>query len=556
MANTGEQVRILNQDILPDGLHFPIIGKDENNRLAAFDEEGNKLKGISDVGDLLLKTLVTVEAAEEVHQDGSDATIAGMQARLDEMEKRLRRAEGKGAGTSGNQNDDPGIEALIQQKVDERTSELSDRLDKLEKERDELSGKVAGLETELDHLKRLNQAGFRLGEAVGLQDADDEEWYYRDYEILGISDDDKIRIKNTETGEEDEVERDRLLHEHQLADEDEEEDLEESEFNPDDEVALRQKDGKYKPGYKVMAETDDDDEGLIEVRNEATGHTHKVHPSLLKKTSDLNPDETTQAIPDRQPYTPRESLLRRIRNATPWAAESRDWYVDDRGPYYLDDDGREVYVDREEVRGRNIGAATLVAGGVVGIAAWELIGERILGIGEGSSHSLKEVVHEQAIENARLNGINNHLSAVNDHLTAVDKDITAVNSHLSAVDKHIHNELWHDHKHELRKITAYGNALEHLERREQSGVSGFRDHLHGTGAYWSFRYPWDWAANKVGVLKAENWLHSLASKAAAHGHKVRWIFNGYEPNGSRREILQVDGTTNTQKVLSIVNQYR
>jgi hypothetical protein len=94
-------------------------------------------------------------------------------------------------------------------------------------------------------------------------------------------------------------------------------------------------------------------------------------------------------------------------------------------------------------------------------------------------------------------------------------------------------------------------GLKHHEAREAvSGVSATPSGSRG------FEFPWNWAKDQYGANRAERMLHVLGERAMRHGHSVSWFLHGFLPNGARREIMMVDGTTNTQSVVGVISQYR
>lgn len=119
-------------------------------------------------------------------------------------------------------------------------------------------------------------------------------------------------------------------------------------------------------------------------------------------------------------------------------------------------------------------------------------------------------------------------------------------------------------EHMQTKILAQNHSLIEGLRGQVSGVTvqlqEIKEKLKSTGAsklfdFSRFQYPWDWA-RQVAPANPEGYLHYLGDRAVKHGHRVVWIKQGFLGNGNLKEILQVDGTTNTQKVLQIISQYR
>lgn len=67
----------------------------------------------------------------------------------------------------------------------------------------------------------------------------------------------------------------------------------------------------------------------------------------------------------------------------------------------------------------------------------------------------------------------------------------------------------------------------------------------------SYQYPWNWAAKKYGPTQAEKQLKILSQRAAKKGHIIKW-----HTTSSGKEMLEVDGTTNPQRVLQVITQYK
>lgn len=445
MANVVESVRITDKARVPEELaEFEGLAKDEHNKLVGVDEAGNT-RIITGLGDLVMKMALETGVAEEVEPE-------------DELTQLT-----------------PEIRALVEGLVKEQTTDLTKRLDTVEKERDELNKKIEELEAQLSEAASRGLNGFEIR----------------------------------------------------------------------DEVELKQADGEFKPGFKVVGFDQEGDQEYILVKDEETRLITSVQPSNIKKIegSDpvadpviLDPPADPIASPaDRRRAEVKQPLTSRIRSRFFGGPGPREYYIDDGGRYYVIEDDQEVYVDPPT--DKLIGAVAV--GAVVGVAIWELVGERIFGFGEGGSHQLKEVINNQAIEINKLNGVNEHLTSVN---------------------QHIHRELWHGHSHDLRAIHGLHNQIARDHAQEIHTINGLKKRINESNsvvAYKAaFRYPWDWATYKVGNLRAETWLHTLATRAAQHGHKVRWFSDGFLPNGAKKEILQIDGTTNTSSVVRVLNQYQ
>ena len=64
------------------------------------------------------------------------------------------------------------------------------------------------------------------------------------------------------------------------------------------------------------------------------------------------------------------------------------------------------------------------------------------------------------------------------------------------------------------------------------------------------KYPWDWAADQFGENNAISKLYELADAAAQNGHNIQW--HGYGDT----QWLSIDGKSDTQSVLEILNNYK
>ena len=63
------------------------------------------------------------------------------------------------------------------------------------------------------------------------------------------------------------------------------------------------------------------------------------------------------------------------------------------------------------------------------------------------------------------------------------------------------------------------------------------------------KYPWDWAVDQFGENNAVSKLYELADAAAQDGHNIQW--HGY----GETQWLSIDGKSDTQSVLEILNKY-
>jgi hypothetical protein len=261
MADAVEQIRFKNKQALPDELKdYDGLGRDEKNRLALFDEGGNPVKGVRDVGDLLMKTLINLNHAEELDSSDEKNDFARLNQRINELEKQLKKAEKRGAKPDDDK-EDPDLDARIQRIVDEQTKDLREKLARYEEGVD----------------------GFRIGDSVGWAT---EEGNYDSYDlgyiVVGYTDEGKINIKDLESGDiAYDIEPSELEHEDEL-DKDEEKSLQ---F--DDKVGVKEN-GKYRKGYTVISKNEKN--GKFIVKNEV-GILEEYDESNLKNEDDINDDE-------------------------------------------------------------------------------------------------------------------------------------------------------------------------------------------------------------------------------------------------------------------------
>jgi hypothetical protein len=499
---------------LPDDLaHYTGLAIDRGRGLHGLDAEGNPDKKMSDLGHVLTGILVKLEFLEPDNVETTAPVgmspelvrvleeLKKLDQRLDKFEQRLAKLEAAAGiktdqGTSG-ETITPTIQEAINQAVAEQTADLQKQLEEKDSHHKTDQEKIEQLEAEIKRLK---------GEPDPIVKEDDPALE----EVGG--------------------------------------------FRRGDEVVFDLGNSKYEPGYNVVGFATENNHPIILIQKLTDKEPKKVGEASIKKRTEVKDEDLVGAdLPPDKTTTP---LGRRVDVKRPWyyrygrRGPEHEYYQrdDDRRYYYVGENGEPVYVDEREVYGRDrgIGAVALAGAAVGGAILWELIGEKIFGIGEGSSHHLKQVIndqtaviHNQGVEINKLNKANQQLNTVTGYLRhAHDHDRRMIEG--------LHNQVHRAVKHEDRLIEQLHAEVARDHAQEMKGISGLHDRLQNTGAYWGLRYPWDWAANKVGTLKAEGWLHTLAGRAADKGHKVVWLHN----NG--REILQVDGTTNTQKVIQTI----
>jgi|GEM_PF-5410993 len=291
-------------------------------------------------------------------------------------------------------------------------------------------------------------------------------------------------------------------------------------FKKDDAVGIRNGD-KYIVGFSVAGFTEPDAAGKRDIRiRDADGKEHSVDPSVLKKRGEIR-DGEIQNVPPlvRQKVDYREPVSVRLRRRLSGEPEPAEYYQDEEGRHYYLVDDEPVYVDeRRDAAGAvvlAVGAAAL--GGLIGYTLANKSG------GHNYSSDFSEIINQ------------------NSGLKQQVHDLSLQNAHELRALHGLHSEIARDHTQEMKKIGE-------LQKEINGGSGGFKEHIQNSGAYWGMRYPWDWAANKVGAYRAEGWLHTLASKAAAHGHHIRWF-----TNSAGKEILQVDGRTDTSYVVKAIS---
>lgn len=218
--------------------------------------------------------------------------------------------------------------------------------------------------------------------------------------------------------------------------------------------------------------------------------------------------------------------------------------VDENGRHYRIVEEEIVYTDPENNRGMAAALLALGAAAVSGLVVYELT----KGGGHVDSHQLNQIL-------AQDKGLRHQVHDLSNQVSSFEKKNTLQHAHAHKhelqADQGLHNQIHRAAKHQDRLMNDLKGQITRGDRSQARSLKDIHDHLQDSGAYWGVRYPWDWAANKIGTLRAEGWLHKLAAKAAAHGHKVKWIMNR---NGT--ESLKVDGSENTQKVLQIISQYK
>lgn len=263
-----------------------------------------------------------------------------------------------------------------------------------------------------------------------------------------------------------------------------------------------------------------------EMKRQIKELTERVEALEIKNAELESKTETKEPPiePEAHKVDYREPLGLRLRRRLTGEPEPPQYYKDDKGYFYYEEE-EKVYVPAETVerRGVGAGAALLMLGGA---ALAGFIGYEIAKSGHSS----------------------------NVDISKIHKEVTDINQQLNSFEAQSASQRIHDHRQEMQAIHNLQDQIARDHTQEMKAIHNIRslhERAQDTGAYWAVRYPWDWAANKVGALRAEGWLHTLAARAVQHGHSVRWLAGGHGT-----EILQVDGRTGTGYVVDVLNQYR
>ena len=100
------------------------------------------------------------------------------------------------------------------------------------------------------------------------------------------------------------------------------------------------------------------------------------------------------------------------------------------------------------------------------------------------------------------------------------------------------------------KINALTQQIRDLqERLEQAQAGAGSAGIDSSGSFSNWEYPWDWAVDQFGENNAVSKLYELADAAARDGHNIQW--HGY----GETQWLSIDGKSDTQSVLEILNKY-
>ena len=96
------------------------------------------------------------------------------------------------------------------------------------------------------------------------------------------------------------------------------------------------------------------------------------------------------------------------------------------------------------------------------------------------------------------------------------------------------------------KIDELNRRIDELNNRLERAAAG---NIDNSGSFSNWEYPWDWAVDQFGENNAISKLYELADAAARDGHNIQW--HGYGDT----QWLSIDGKSDTQSVLEILNKY-
>ena len=96
------------------------------------------------------------------------------------------------------------------------------------------------------------------------------------------------------------------------------------------------------------------------------------------------------------------------------------------------------------------------------------------------------------------------------------------------------------------KIDELNRRIDELNNRLERAAA---DNIDNSGSFSNWEYPWDWAVDQFGENNAISKLYELADAAARDGHNIQW--HGYGDT----QWLSIDGKSDTQSVLEILNKY-
>ena len=97
------------------------------------------------------------------------------------------------------------------------------------------------------------------------------------------------------------------------------------------------------------------------------------------------------------------------------------------------------------------------------------------------------------------------------------------------------------------KIDELNRRIDELNNRLEQATAA--SNIDNSGSFSNWEYPWDWAVDQFGENNAMSKLYELADVAARDGHNIQW--HGYGDT----QWLSIDGKSDTQSVLEILNKY-
>jgi len=486
MTEAVRTFKFKNAEYVPESLSER-FGFDENDHLVNINEKGEATQARK-LGYAIVELGLKGGMIEEEAPPQASPEVALLLRRLDEIESQMDEMMAFIEGKTSDPDEiSPAMQAKIDAIIEEKTKPLKDKIDELITENQSLKEDNERLEKELAEAK---------GEAPKPKDP---------------------------------------------------------EFKTGDEVVVDQTDSKFRSGY-VFERIEDKDDKKYAVLKDKSGSVTSVEMERVKRPSDVNPTDIVAY--DTPPPTTPQAQRKRFEVRQSWydkvrGRPARQYFIDDDNrPYYLDESDQPVYVRKEELEEREGSTAAGIAIGAFAVGATALITWLLTRHGHNG-------VNMDEFNSLKINENRHHLQemqAINTHhvqeMNAIDAAKNAELKAISAHDAHMTREIWHSHKHDQQIYDGIQNRIDREHAQEMRAIKSLHDRLQNTGIYWGARYPWDWAASKVGSLQAESWLHTLAGRAAKHGHKVVWLHN------QGKEVLQVDGTTNTAKVVNTLNRYR
>lgn len=325
----------------------------------------------------------------------------------------------------------------------------------------------------------------------------------------------------------------------------------------DEDVILIQPDGYTDEGWKTEDDPfkKEDDGWYIKIKKGDDVQEVSVESLIRVRKPDLSENDTPP--PDQNDQSWRERLRSNFTRRRTTITE-------------YDDQGRPIN-SHEERSGGGLAVAIGLGAFVLGALAIEIYEHKIMG--HSTTREFRQIAQNHLAEMKAINA-HEHVDKIRDtaNHAAEMKAINNIDLHDKArhavemkaiaadhaaemkrmADEHkeemnalhiLHNEHAHAHAHDLDAINGVLKAVnkDHHTLLEHAGA--YRTHTGGSD-FSGYATPWDYTHN-------ESQLHTWASRAAANGHKIRWI-----PTWNGKEMLEVDGTKNTQRVLQVITQYK